>query len=103
MRRTTALIKVASVLMEDPGAQHWGYDVSRRAKLRSGVLYPVLKRMLESGWLTDGWEDREAITEKRPPRRYYELTPLGATELSDVLTAAASAARSTVQATPRIA
>jgi PadR family transcriptional regulator PadR len=45
-------------------------------------MYPVLRRMLDEGWLADGWEDQaEAGREKRPPRRYYEVTELGRSEL----------------------
>jgi PadR family transcriptional regulator, regulatory protein PadR len=92
MRRTRALIKVVEILMEDPDGQHWGYDLSRRAGVRSGVLYPILQRLLDYGWLEDGWEDRAEISEKRPPRRYYELTAEGGTELARVLKDAHAAA-----------
>jgi PadR family transcriptional regulator PadR len=45
-------------------------------------MYPVLRRMLDEGWLADGWEDQaEASREKRPSRRYYEVTDLGRSEL----------------------
>jgi PadR family transcriptional regulator PadR len=76
MRRTNAAISVMAALMEDPSARHWGYSLSKRAGVRSGVLYPVLHRMLDEGWLRDGWEDPREI-EGRPPRRYYELTGEG--------------------------
>ncbi|HXL95721.1 MAG TPA: helix-turn-helix transcriptional regulator [Streptosporangiaceae bacterium] len=82
MRRTNALVAVAAGLMSDPGGRHWGYELSRRSGVRSGVMYPVLQRMLDEGWLADGWEDQaEAGREKRPPRRYYEVTDLGRSEL----------------------
>jgi PadR family transcriptional regulator, regulatory protein PadR len=76
---------VADVLMEEPHAQHWGDDISRRGGIRSGVLYPILQRLLDYGWLEDGWEDRAEISDKRPPRRYYELTPEGEAALARVL------------------
>jgi PadR family transcriptional regulator, regulatory protein PadR len=48
-------------------------------------MYPVLQRMLDEGWLADGWEDQaEAGREKRPPRRYYEVTDLGRSELGAI-------------------
>jgi PadR family transcriptional regulator len=71
-------------LMSDQAGLHWGYDLSRRAGVRSGVLYPLLSRMLEEGWLTDGWETTEEAR-GRPPRRYYQLTDYGRRELGGLL------------------
>lgn len=65
--------------------RHWGYQLSKSAGVRSGVMYPILSRMLDEGWLQDGWEDAAAVVEKRPPRRYYELTDAGRTKLGAVL------------------
>lgn len=93
MRKTHALVQAAQALMADPSGTHWGYDLSRKAGVRSGVLYPILHRMLDDGWLSDGWEDIDSEAEKRPPRRYYQLTEKGATELGAVLRAAASDVR----------
>ena len=84
MRRTHALVQVALALVEEPTASHWGYDLSRRSGVRSGVLYPLLTRMLESDWLTDGWESATAVV-GRPPRRYYRLTDIGLRELGGLL------------------
>ena len=80
MRKTKSLIAVAGVLMQDPGARHWGYELQTRSGIRSGVMYPLLKRLLVEGWLEDGWEDPASI-EGRPPRRYYTLTEVGVREL----------------------
>lgn len=75
--------------MADPDAAHWGRETQRQTGIRAGVLYPVLYRMLERGWLADGWEDVEdARAENRPPRRYYAVTAAGKTELSALLAAA---------------
>jgi PadR family transcriptional regulator PadR len=68
-------------LLDQPDQRHWGYELAKTTGIRSGVLYPMLTRMLEAGWLTDGWEDPAAIQEKRPPRRYYELTKEGRRQL----------------------
>ncbi len=72
--------------MGSPDARHWGYETRMRSGVRSGVMYPVLRRMLEQGWLDDGWEDQpRGGRAGRPPRRYYELTPAGKTELAALL------------------
>jgi PadR family transcriptional regulator PadR len=85
MRRTNALIQVVVALLDDPTGRHWGYELSRQARVRSGVLYPILHRMLDDGLLTDGWEDPNELNGKRPPRRYYELTGEGIATLRAVL------------------
>lgn len=84
MRQTDSLVRVAAALMTAPNDRHWGYQTAKGAGVRSGVLYPILRRLLEHEWLSDGWED-PAQTEGRPPRRYYELTELGKQELGAVL------------------
>lgn len=73
--------------MADPSSRFWGYDLTQRAGLRSGVLYPLLHRMLEEGWLEDGWEEPAPGRRKAPPRRYYVLTEVGAERLGAVLAA----------------
>lgn len=88
MRKTYSLMQVALALMEDPLGRHWGYDLMKRARVRSGVLYPVLQRMLAAGWLSDGWEDPAEVEGRRPPRRYYRLTDRGRRELGAVLESA---------------
>jgi PadR family transcriptional regulator PadR len=93
MRMTHSLVQVAMALMAEPAGRHWGYDLSKRSGVRSGVLYPTLQRMLDEGWLQDGWEEQGGVRAKRPPRRYYELTDRGKTELGAVLAAARRDAR----------
>jgi PadR family transcriptional regulator, regulatory protein PadR len=95
MRKTHALVQVAMALLDDPTGRHWGYELSRRTGVRSGVLYPILTRMLNEGWVEDGWEDPTTIREKRPPRRYYELTDKGRLALGAVRQEARSDTRFT--------
>jgi PadR family transcriptional regulator PadR len=85
MRRTNALIQVVIALLDDPTGRHWGYELSKQARVRSGVMYPILHRMLDDGLLADGWEDPNELNGKRPPRRYYELTGEGVQTLQAVL------------------
>jgi PadR family transcriptional regulator, regulatory protein PadR len=93
MRKTHALIQVALALMEDPTGRHWGYELTKQAGVRSGVLYPILHRMLDMEWLEDGWEDPAQLKGKRPPRRYYELTDEGRLALGALLQEARNDAR----------
>lgn len=90
MRKTHSLMQVALALMDDPAGRHWGYELMKQAGVRSGVLYPVLQRMLSDGWLSDGWEDPAEIDGRRPARRYYELTDKGRRELGATVTDAAT-------------
>jgi PadR family transcriptional regulator PadR len=93
MRRTNALIQVAVAMLDDSTGRYWGYQLSKVSGVRSGVLYPILTRMLDEQWLTDGWEDPGTITAKRPPRRYYELTNEGRIALGALLADARHDAR----------
>jgi PadR family transcriptional regulator PadR len=82
MKRTQALLLVAAALLSRPTGRHWGYDLSKQTGLRSGILYPILQRMFDEGWLSDGWEEASSSgRRKRPPRRYYKITELGLREL----------------------
>lgn len=86
MRMTYALLQVAATLMSDASGRHWGYKLSKVSGVRSGVMYPILQRMLDQGWLTDGWEEQTQVGRtKRPPRRYYELTDAGKAALDAML------------------
>lgn len=86
------MIHVAVALMAEPQGKHWGYNLTKQSGVRSGVLYPILRRLLDECWLLDGWED-PATTGGRPPRRYYQLTELGHRELRALLASAGNEAR----------
>lgn len=45
-----------------------------------GTLYPLLTRLKNSGLLDYRWEE----STQGPPRKYYEMTPEGATFLGDL-------------------
>ena len=73
-------------MLNDPAGEHYGYELSEESGVRSGVLYPILTRMLAEGWVTDDWEDPKKITgKKRPPRRYYRITGTGRRALAEVV------------------
>jgi PadR family transcriptional regulator PadR len=103
MRRTYALVLVAIALMADPSGRHWGYELSKQSGVRSGVMYPLLQRMLDEGWLTDGWEEQaQGRRAKRPARRYYELTSAGKLALGAVIADAHRDSRFAPLTAPRL-
>lgn len=63
------------------GHRH-GFDILEQTGLTSGTVYPALDRLETSGLARSSWEDAAvAHAEKRPPRRYFEITEDGKTEL----------------------
>src|SRR5579859_7393216 len=66
---------VLAALLEAPDAWQYGYDLSRRLRLPSGTLYPILIRLLERGCLETRWVEPERPG--RPPRHTYRLTGEG--------------------------
>lgn len=74
LTRPTALVLLALAR----GLRH-GFDVLDATGLESGTVYPILRRLEDGGYVRSRWEPvREARDAGRPPRRYYELTGLGA-------------------------
>lgn len=70
--------------MAEPDARHYGYPLSRAAKVRSGVLYPLLTRWEGLGVLTSEWDAPDPQNPGRPRRRHYTLTPAGRDALTDL-------------------
>ena len=63
----------------------YGFDILEQTGLTSGTVYPALERLQTQGLARSAWEDAQvAHDEKRPPRRYFEITAEG----KDVLVAA---------------
>ena len=61
----------------------YGFDVMDATTLPSGTVYPILGRLSKAGYVRSRWEKQDlAHREKRPPRRYYELTETGTKALA---------------------
>jgi DNA-binding PadR family transcriptional regulator len=59
-----------------------GFDIMDATGLPSGTVYPILGRLERDGYVRSRWEAQiTAFREKRPPRRYYEVTAAGAKAL----------------------
>ena len=66
---------VLAMMAEAGGRWLHGYDISRRAGVKAGTLYPLLIRLEEQGYLEAEWQ---ASSERgRPPRHAYRLTSAG--------------------------
>jgi DNA-binding PadR family transcriptional regulator len=62
---------------------HYGFDIMDATGLASGTVYPILSRLQAQGALRSRWESMTvARRDKRPPRRYYDLTAEGARVLA---------------------
>jgi DNA-binding PadR family transcriptional regulator len=63
-----------------------GFDIMDETGLPSGTVYPALSRLERDGLARSRWESAKiAHEEKRPPRRYYELTSEGRERLAEAL------------------
>ena len=72
----------------------YGFDIMEETGLTSGTIYPALDRLEAFGFARSEWEDaRIAQADKRPPRRYFRITPGGARELREALDRHRSLAR----------
>ena len=81
-------ISLGSVLILHALARgsRYGFDILEDTGLTSGTVYPALEKLERDGFARSKWEDaRVARQEKRPPRRYYELTPRGAEVLAQAI------------------
>jgi DNA-binding PadR family transcriptional regulator len=75
---TTQALKVLRPFLEKPGEEIAGVDVMRSSRLASGTTYPLMLRLERQGLLTSRWEEGDPTKLGRPRRRYYAITPQGA-------------------------
>jgi DNA-binding PadR family transcriptional regulator len=67
-------LRVLESFLERPTGWHYGYELSRETKLKSGTLYPILMRLEKHKLLEARWV---ATQDGVPPRHTYRLTPDG--------------------------
>ncbi|HEX9885557.1 MAG TPA: PadR family transcriptional regulator [Longimicrobiales bacterium] len=85
MGRTLGLV-TAAVLQAVRDGRRYGADIIDATELGGGTVYKTLSRMEDRGLVRGRWEDADvAEAEKRPRRRYYELTAAGRDRLDDAL------------------
>jgi DNA-binding PadR family transcriptional regulator len=67
-----------AVLKAVAAGVRYGFDIMDTAGLPSGTVYPILGRLERAGFVRSRWESHTvAHREKRPPRRYYEISATG--------------------------
>ena len=71
---SSAARSVLSLLAEAGSGWSHGYDLCRRAGVKSGTLYPLLIRLEQQKHLEAQWLPPEP---GRPPRHVYRLTATG--------------------------
>ncbi|HEY4320325.1 MAG TPA: helix-turn-helix transcriptional regulator [Gemmatimonadales bacterium] len=77
---TTAVLKAIA-----ENIRH-GFEIMAATALPSGTVYPILSRLERDALVRAKWESPEiAQKEKRPARRYYEISAAGHRSLADAL------------------
>lgn len=77
MSRSLGVTTVLILTAIDRGVCY-GLDIVNRTAMLPGTVYTTLRRLERRDFVRGQWEDAEvAEKERRPRRRYYELTPDG--------------------------
>lgn len=79
---------VLRLFLTDPSKEWYGLELGQESGLPNGTVHPILSRLERFGWLESRWEQVDVHAEKRPRRRYYQLTPNGKIEARQALAAA---------------
>ena len=86
MGRTSLSFGSVSILHAIASGSRFGFDIMAATGLTSGSVYPALDRLEGLRLVSSSWEDEAAAhAEGRPARRYFRLTPTGATALRTAL------------------
>ena len=84
-RITVQFLKIISIFIKDPLKSYSGADICRKAKLKSGTVYPMLIKLEIGGWLSSELEKIDPRKEGRPKRRLYRITYKGSVEGRKIL------------------
>jgi PadR family transcriptional regulator len=84
-RMSMQTLRVLKVLLDEPLAEHFGLEISRKAGLPTGSIYPILARLEQAGWLDSSWEDIDPVVAGRRRRRYYQLSGDGVEQARQAL------------------
>jgi PadR family transcriptional regulator PadR len=65
---------ILQVMLDAPTEEIYGFAVAQASGVAGGVVYPILRRLEDEGWVTSYWEDIDEAGAGRRRRRYYRLT-----------------------------
>jgi len=84
MRKSYLSYTMALTLQAVENGYGYGFDIMAITGLPSGTVYPALRRLESAEFVVSKWE-KQAIAQEaqRPPRKYYEVTKLGRTVLTE--------------------
>jgi DNA-binding PadR family transcriptional regulator len=74
----TLIVAKVLVTLDRDGGERYGLDLAREIGVRTGSLYPVLARMAAARLIEGQFEELPLDGQRRrPPRRFYRITPTG--------------------------
>ena len=74
------------ILQAVANGYQYGFDIMDMTGLPGGTVYPALRRLEDMGYVISKWEKHEiAQRELRQPRKYYEVTDVGAEALAEAV------------------
>jgi PadR family transcriptional regulator, regulatory protein PadR len=76
-RMSHQTLRILQLIAEGPKEGLAGSDISKRTRMLSGTVYPILMRLERVRWLASELEQVEPSKVGRPRRRLYRLTGLG--------------------------
>ena len=86
MGRGFLTFATAAILSAVSNGYSFGFDIVDVTGMPGGTVYPALRRLEESGYLTSRWEKESvASADARPRRKYYEITRTGRTVLAEAV------------------
>ena len=85
MRKNYLSYTMALTLQAIENGYGYGFDIMAVTGLASGTVYPALRRLENADFVASKWERHSiAQAEQRPPRKYYELTTKGKSQLGEL-------------------
>src|SRR5512145_814187 len=86
MAKSFLTYATAAILQAIGNGYRYGFDIIDITGLPGGTVYPALRRLERTGYVSSKWEKHSiALAEQRPPRKYYEMTRAGQEALAEAV------------------